>query len=112
MSETTKEVFPAKPEERAASNESTSWPTIPCSSKVQESIPSSSPIPLGQRPTEIMTPAPWKVPQKSLEEYDRDRAGKYAPYFQSNIILPIPEISEALDPRIISLVVVDIKMRR
>ena len=38
--------------------------------------------------------------------------GKYVPYFQDNVILPIPEISEALDPRIISLVVVDIKTRR
>ena len=36
--------------------------------------------------------------------------GKYAPYFQGNILL-IPEISEALDTRIISLVVVDIKAR-
>ena len=36
---------------------------------------------------------------------------KYAPYFQYYVILPIPEISEALDPRIIALVVVDIKTR-
>ena len=36
---------------------------------------------------------------------------KYAPYFQGNVILPIPEITEVLDPRIISLVFVDIKMR-
>ena len=37
--------------------------------------------------------------------------GKYASYFQGNLILPIPEISDALDPRIISFVVVDIKTR-
>ena len=37
---------------------------------------------------------------------------KYPTYFQSNVILPIPEISEARDPCIISLVVVDIKTRR
>ena len=41
-----------------------------------------------------------------------DRVGKYAPYFQGNITLPIPELSETLDPCLISLVVVDIKSRR
>ena len=38
--------------------------------------------------------------------------GKHAPYFQGNIILLITEISEALDPYIILLVVVDIKTMR
>ena len=70
-----------------------------------------SPIQPGQRLTENSTPASWKVSQESLEEYERDRVGKYAPYFQGNVILPIPEISEALDPCIILLIVVDIKTR-
>ena len=34
------------------------------------------------------------------------------PYFQSNTILHVPDITEDLDPRIISLVVVDIRTRR
>ena len=38
--------------------------------------------------------------------------GKYAQYFVGNEILPIPEIVEALEPRILSLVVSDIKTRR
>ena len=38
--------------------------------------------------------------------------GKYAPYFQGNTILSIPEITEALDPHIILPVIVNIKMRR
>ena len=94
MSQSTKEAFPGKPEERAASNESASWPALPDSSKTPTSIPSCSPIPPGQKPTESATPASWKVLQKSPEEYDRDMVCKYAPYFQGNIILPIPEISK------------------
>ena len=61
---------------------------------------------------ENATPASWKVCQKNLEEYERDRVGKYTPFFQGNVILPIPEISEALDLCIISLIVMDIKTRR
>ena len=38
--------------------------------------------------------------------------GKYVKYFKSNEILPIPEIVQKLEPRILSLVVTDIKTRR
>ena len=38
--------------------------------------------------------------------------GKYAEYFKGNKILPIPEILQRLEPRIVSLVVSDIKTRR
>ena len=48
----------------------------------------------------------------SPEGYEKDRVVKDALYFQGNTILPIPEITDALDPRILSLVVVDIKTRR
>ena len=38
--------------------------------------------------------------------------GKYAQYFQGNIIFPIPEISKVLEPRILSLVITDLKTKR
>ena len=38
--------------------------------------------------------------------------GKYADYFKGNEILPIPEILQKLEPRIVSLVVTDLKSRR
>ena len=38
--------------------------------------------------------------------------GKYANYFRGNEILPIPEPVEILEPRIVSLVVTDLKTRR
>ena len=46
--------------------------------------------------------------QKGLE---RDRVGKYAQYFQGNIILPLPEIATVLEPWILSLVITDLKTR-
>ena len=38
--------------------------------------------------------------------------GKYAKYFIGNEILPIPEIVKQLEPRILSLVISDIKTKR
>ena len=38
--------------------------------------------------------------------------GKYAEYFKGNEILPIPELLQKLGPRIVSLVVTDLKSRR
>ena len=55
---------------------------------------------------------PWKVQQKGPDDYERNRVGKYAPYFQGNVILPIIELCEALNLQILSLVVMDIKTRR
>ena len=54
-SDTTKEAFPSKPEERTASNKSASWPALPGASKTQKYIPSDSPIPPGQKPKETDT---------------------------------------------------------
>ena len=77
----------------------------------------ASPILSGQRLVEsnaslIAMPSTWKVHQKSPDNYERDRVGKYVPYFLGNIILPIPDLCKALDPWILSLVVMDIKTRR
>ena len=38
--------------------------------------------------------------------------GKYAKYFKGNEILPIPEIMKQLEPRILSLIISDIKTKR
>ena len=38
--------------------------------------------------------------------------GKYADYFKGNEILPIPEILQKIEPRIVSLVVTDLKTRQ
>ena len=104
----TNEAFPTKPEEQAASKENASRPAFPSASEVL----SDSLIPPGQKTTVQTTPASWKIPQESLGEYDRDSVGKYAFYLQDKTILSIPVIMEALDLRIITLVVDDIKMRR
>ena len=74
---------------------------------------SVSPIPPGQRTKpESSSPSPWKIQQKNLEDYEKDRVGKYADYFKGNEILPIPEFLQKNEPRIVSLVVTDLKSRR
>ena len=87
------------------------WPSLPLPPE------SSSLIPPGQKvgcpsvtPT---TPAsPWKIQQRDPEDYEKDRVGKYAEFFVGNEILPIPEIVQKIEPRIVSLVVTDLKTRR
>ena len=83
------------------------WPSLLLPSE------SDSPIQPGhgeKPPSPVKTP--WKVQQKNPEEYEKDRVGKYAQYFKGDEILPIPEILEKLEPRILSLVVTDLKTRR
>ena len=81
------------------------WPSLPSES--------GSPIPPGQKTRpENPSPSPWKIQQKNPEEYEKDRVGKYAEFFKGNEILPIPELLEKLEPRIVSLVVTDLKTRR
>ena len=47
----------------------------------------------------------------SPEDYANERA-KYAQFFIGNRILPIPELVEAVQPKIISFIVTDLKTRR
>ena len=54
----------------------------------------------------------WKIKQKDPEEYEKDRVSKYAQYFQDNNILPIPEISKALEPQILLFIISDLKTKR
>ena len=72
------------------------WPSLPSES--------GSPIPPGQRTKpESPSPSPWKIQQKNPEDYEKDRVGKYADYFKGNEILPIPEILQKIEPKIVSL---------
>ena len=45
-------------------------------------------------------------------DYEIDRVGKYAKDFNGNEMLPIPEIVQQLEPRILSLVISDIKTKK
>ena len=132
ISVATAEAFPGKPEEhtrsqspsqndRSASLVSTigadwlSRPVFPSQESVTPA-PAASPISLGQefmeKPSETLTtPVFCEIKRKTPEEYEKDRVGKYAQYFQGNTILPMPEM-EALKPRILSLVISDLKTRK
>ena len=81
------------------------WPFLLISS-------SNETIPVGQK--QFVTPesASWKIQQKEHEDYERDQVDKYAEYFKGNEILPNPEIAKSIEPRILSLVITDLKTRR
>ena len=58
-------------------------------------------------------PASWtaQIKKKSPIDFTKSRE-KYAKYFQGNRILPIPELIQEVQPKIVSFVVTDIKTRR
>ena len=102
---TENETLPTQSEEtQSTSLIGSNWPSLPSES--------GSPIPPGQKThPENPSPLPWKIQQKKLKDYEKDRVGKYANYFKGNEILPIPGILQKLEPRIVSLVVTDLKSR-
>ena len=107
-SNTENEALPKQSEEQGQSGVSligSNWPSLPTDT--------GSPIQPGQA-TKVMSQqaSPWKIKQRAPEEYEKDRVGKYVEYFKGNKILSIPEILQRLEPRIVSLVVSDIKTRR
>ena len=72
----------------------------------ESSLPASS-IPPGQRtPTVPATSVSWaKTKKKSSEQYEKDRVGKYAPYFKGTEIITIPDlVAETL-----SFIITDLK---
>ena len=87
------------------------WPSLPIPGDAQETRVSKemqdSPIQPAQR-----SPTAWKGQQRGPEEYEKDRVGRFAKYFKGNEILPIPEIAEKITPRVLSLVVSDLKTKR
>ena len=85
------------------------WPSLLISADSQD-IKSSQGSPEIQPAQK--SPTPWKVQQRGPEDYERDRVGKYAKYFKGNEILPIPEIVQKMEPRILSLVISDLKTKK
>ena len=84
------------------------WPSLPIPAATQDTEESQdSPIQPAQK-----SPTAWKGQQRGPEDFEKDRVGRYAKYFKGNEILPIPEIVEKITPRILSLVVSDLKTKR
>ena len=56
-------------------------------------------------------PVSWSAQRKkkSPEDYEKERVGKYAKYFQGN---KVPEFVEAVEPKNLSFVVTDLRTRR
>ena len=104
--------FPTRLEERAAN---TASPSLPVSSAKEpnETALSAGPIQPRQRPINIpsptIMPSSLKVNQKAPGDYERHMN---APFFQGNVILPILEVTNVLEPQIVSLIVFDIKNRK
>ena len=80
------------------------WPSLPIPAETQSQ---DSPIPPAQK-----SHTAWKGQQRGPDDYEKDRVGRYAKYFKGNEILPIPEIAEKITPRVLSLVVSDLKTKR
>ena len=86
------------------------WPSLPVpadSPRTIQDTTQDSPIQPAQK-----SPTPWKGQQRGPADYERDRVEKYAKYFKGNEIQRIPELVEKLTPRILSLVVSDLKTKR
>ena len=94
-----------EPETPTVSLIGSNWPSLPIPDETD------SPIQPGQK-EKPPSPVPWKIQTKNPEDHEKDRMGKYAQYFKGKEILPISEIIEKLEPRILSLVVSDLKTRR
>ena len=95
-----------KPEEK--------WPSLPSTpvstiASEQSSLPASSiqPAQKNARNTSRLSTTP-----KSPEDYEKDRIGKYAKYFEKNKILPTPELVEVVEPKTLSYIVTDLRTRR
>ena len=105
-SQITMKASPAEPEEKA------DWLPLP-GSLSNTTVESTCPIQPGQKnKSPQKTPVSWKTTIKRPKDYERDKVGKYVPYFKDNIVLPILGISDLLELGILSLVVMDLKTRR
>ena len=82
------------------------WPSLPIPGDTTETS-QDSPIQPAQK-----SPTAWKGQQRGPEEHEKDRIGRFAKYFKGNEILPIPEIVDKIIPRVLSLVVSDLKTKR
>ena len=89
---------------------------MPSATKFSGIVTLASSIQSGQRtPNNDNSPATlvsWTIKGKAAVEHERDWVGKYAPYFQGNTILPIPDLVAAVEPKTLSLIVTDLRTRR
>ena len=85
------------------------WPSLPIPTDSQETQNSQD---SQDSQTQQKRSTPWKGQQRGPDDFEKDRLGKYAKYFKGNEILPIPEIVEKLEPRILSLVISDLKTKK
>ena len=82
------EATPKEPEQPVAiKSTSTEWPVLLDS---QESLKNGQRTPNDRNNNSSATPVSWTIKEKTVEEHERDRVGKYTQYFQDNTILPIP----------------------
>ena len=95
----------ATPTKTTASLIGSNWPSLPIPDDTQ--VSQDSPIQPAQQ-----SPTAWKGQQRGPDEYEKDRVGRFAKYFKGNEILPIPEIADKITPRVLSLVVSDLKTKR
>ena len=84
------------------------WPSLPIpGDTIDAETSQDGPIQPAQK-----SPTAWKGQQRGPEEHEADRVGRFAKYFRGNEILPIPEIADKIAPRVLSLVVSDLKTKR
>ena len=84
------------------------WPSLPIpGDTIDAETSQDSPIQPAQK-----SPTAWKGQQRGPEEHEANRVGRFAKYFKGNEILPIPEIADKIAPRVLSLVVSDLKTKR
>ena len=91
------------------------WPSLPGSSVKESPTADSLSIEPEQRPKTMNsaeTQTRWRPKGESPEDYERDRVNKYAQYFQSNTIFPIPEVTKQQEMRKVSFIVTDLKLKR
>ena len=69
-------------------------------------------LPGQKTPVRPAAPVTWAKKEKSPEEHEKDRVGKYTPYFKDNTILPIPELVVEAEPKTLSFIVTDLRTRR
>ena len=66
----------------------------------------TSSIPPGQRkPAGPATPVSWSIKKKTPQQYEKNRIGKYAPFFKETEILPIPELVSEVEPKTLSYII-------
>ena len=92
------------------------FPSLSSSTKSEEKRPSLSTPASSIQPTQKAPsmPASWTVQiikKKSPQDHVKNRE-KYAQYFQGNKTLPIPELVQEVQPKIVSFVVADLKTKR